>query len=180
MEIRSDRRTIRSKRDGCVSGKFTSKSIYHPEQRSPLNLQTVTSTTIRITFFLAGSQARSERSHLVSQPYLSPRSRKQRSEVTFRHDQFSISNLMTAMSQPSWKNYPQPVAIQTLSTVRALRWVESSSVNGRTKAVRNCTPAADTLGAFRESDGIHIKNQEQHFPQAPGRRGSCSAFNSSG
>jgi hypothetical protein len=46
----------------------------------------------------------------VSQPYLSPRSRKQRSEVTFRHDQFSISNLMTAMSQPSWKNYPQPVA----------------------------------------------------------------------
>jgi hypothetical protein len=108
MEIRSDRRTIRSKRDGCVSGKFTSKSIYHPEQRSPLNLQTVTSTTIRITFFL-------------------------------------------------WKNYPQPGAIQTLSTVRALRWVESSSVNGRTKAVQNCTPAADTLGAFRESDGIHIK-----------------------
>jgi hypothetical protein len=93
----------------------------------------------------------------VSQPYLSPHSRKQRTEVTFRHDQFSISNLMTAMSQPSWKNYPQPVALQTLSTVRALRWVESSSVNGRTKAVRNCTPAADTLGAFRESDGIHIK-----------------------
>jgi hypothetical protein len=72
-------------------------------------------------------------------------------------DQFSISNLMTAMSQPSLEHYPQPVAIQTLSTVRALRWVESSSVNARRKVVRNCTPAADTLGAFRESDGIHIK-----------------------